>query len=234
MNIALILAGGAGSRMGEDIPKQFIEVDDRPVIVYTLLAMQNHLEIDKIQIVCIKGWEEQLREYANKFDITKLNNIVTGGKTRFESTKIGMESLGNVADEDVIIVHDAARPLVTVESLSDTIAVCKRYGNSMTVLDCVDTMYDRTTNEYTNKEVARGNLARGQTPEAVTGKRMREMYKAAEEKNIKLDSISALQIALGWRVYFAKGSERNIKLTRKEDIELFKALLIMEKDEWLK
>ena len=231
MNIALILAGGAGSRMEEDIPKQFIEVDDRPVIVYTLLAMQNHLEIDKIQIVCIKGWEEQLREYANKFDITKLNNIVTGGKTRFESTKIGMESLGNVADEDVIIVHDAARPLVTVESLSDTIAVCKRYGNSMSVLDCVDTMYDRTTNEYTNKEVERENLVRGQTPEAVTGKRMREMYKAAEEKNIKLDSISALQIALGWRVYFAKGSERNIKLTRKDDIDLFKALLNTEKED---
>ncbi|MBR3624465.1 MAG: 2-C-methyl-D-erythritol 4-phosphate cytidylyltransferase, partial [Selenomonadaceae bacterium] len=141
MNIALILAGGVGSRMGEEIPKQFIEVNGCPVIVYTLLAMENHPEIDIIQVVCIEGWEKKLQEYVNQFNISKLKGIVTGGKTRFDSTKIGMESLGNVADEDVIIVHDAARPLVKMKSLTDTIAVCKKYGNSMTVLDCADTMY---------------------------------------------------------------------------------------------
>ena len=225
MNIALILAGGVGSRMGNDIPKQFMEVNGCPVIVYTLLAMENHPEIDIIQVVCIEGWEKKLQAYVNQFNISKLKGIVTGGKTRFDSTKIGMESLGNVADEDVIIVHDAARPLVTAKSLTDTIAVCKKYGNSMTILDCADTMYERTTKEYTTKEAPRDRLVRGQTPEAVSGKRMREMYKAADEKNIQLDSISALQIELGWQVYFAKGSERNIKLTRKEDVELFKALL---------
>ena len=144
-----------------------------------------------------------------------------------------MESLGEVRDDDVIIVHDSVRPLVTAESLSDTIAVCRSYGTSMTILECADTMYERTNGAYTSREVLRSTLVRGQTPEAVTGRRMREMYAAADERGIRMDSISAMQNALGWNIHFAKGSERNIKLTSTEDIELFKALLSMKKDEWL-
>ena len=234
MNIALILAGGMGSRMGQDIPKQFIHVNNRPVIIYTLLAVQNHPEIDRIQVVCVDGWEKILQGYAKQYNITKLTGIVSGGETRFDSTRSGMESLGNVADEDVIIVHDSVRPLVTAESLSDTIAVCRSYGNSMTILDCADTMYARTNGQYTSHEVDRGSLVRGQTPEAVSGRRMREMYAASDARGIRMDSISAMQNALGWNIHFAKGSERNIKLTGTEDVELFKALLAVEKDAWLK
>ena len=223
-----------GSRMGQEIPKQFIHVNNRPVIIYTLLAVQNHPEIDRIQVVCIEGWEKILQGYAKQYNITKLTGIVSGGATRFDSTRLGMESLGNVADEDIIIVHDSVRPLVTSESLSDTIAVCRSYGNSMTILDCADTMYARTDRQYTSQEVERGNLVRGQTPEAISGRRMREMYTAADQRGICMDSISAMQNALGWNIHFAKGSERNIKLTNTEDIELFKALLTVEKDAWLK
>ncbi len=234
MNIALILAGGTGNRMGQEIPKQFIHVNNKPVIIYTLLAMQKHSEIDRIQAVCVDGWEKVLLGYARQFGINKLMGVIPGGSTRFESTRLGMESLGNVADEDIIIVHDSVRPLVTAQSLSDTIAVCRTYGNSMSVLDCADTMYEKTNADYTAREVLRSTLVRGQTPEAVSGKRMREMYAASDSRGIKMDSISAMQIALGWNIHFARGSERNIKLTRTEDIELFKALLSMEKDEWLK
>lgn len=234
MNIALILAGGTGSRMGQDIPKQFIHVNNRPVIIYTLLAVQNHPEIDRIQVVCVDGWEKILQAYAKQYNITKLTGIVSGGETRFDSTRSGMESLGNVADEDVIIVHDSVRPLVTAESLSDTIAVCRSYGNSMTILDCADTMYAKTNGQYTSHEVDRGSLVRGQTPEAVSGRRMREMYMASDARGIRMDSISAMQSALGWNIHFAKGSERNIKITSTEDIDLFKALLATERDDWLK
>ncbi len=220
--------------MGQDIPKQFIHVNNRPVIIYTLLAVQRHPEIDRIQVVCIDGWEKVLEGYARQFHITKLSGIVSGGETRFDSTRKGMEALGDVADEDVIIVHDSVRPLVTAESLSDTIAVCRIYGNSMTILDCADTMYERTNGQYTAREVKRSGLVRGQTPEAVSGRRMREMYAAADARGIHMDSISAMQNALGWNIHFAKGSERNIKLTSTEDIELFKALLAVEKDEWLR
>ena len=186
MNIALILAGGMGSRMGQDIPKQFIHVDNCPIVVYTLLTMQRHPEIDRIQAVCIDGWEKVLSGYAEQFGITKLTGIAGAGETRYLSTRQGMESLGDVADEDVIIVHDSVRPLVTEESLSDVIAVCRKYGNSMSVLDCADTMYDRTEEGATAKEIARESLVRGQTPEAVSGKRMREMYAASDPHGLHL------------------------------------------------
>lgn len=234
MNIALILAGGFGARMGQDIPKQFIHVNNKPVIIYTLEKFQKHQDIDKIYVVCVEGWQAILRGYALQFGITKLENIIPGGTTRFESTHNGMMSLKHVSDKDVIIVHDAVRPLVTEKAISDTILVCKKFGNSMTVLDCADTMYMRKDHESTSSNINRSNIVRGQTPEAVSGERMRQMYMEAKEKDICIDSISELQVALGMKVSFAQGDEKNIKLTRTEDIELFKALLQVKKDEWLK
>lgn len=234
MNIALVLAGGMGSRMGQDIPKQFIHVNNIPVIIYTLRALQAHAEIDRIEVACIDGWEKVLLGYAQQFNITKLAGVVSGGETRYDSTRRGIEALGEVSDDDVILIHDAVRPLVTEEALSDVIRVCQEKGNSMSVLACVDTMYVRSKAEYTSEVADRDQLVRGQTPEAMSGRRMREMYAAADAKGIHLDSISAMQNALGWDIHFAQGAERNIKLTRTEDIELFKALLLTEKDEWLK
>ena len=234
MNTVVLLAGGMGSRMGQDIPKQFIHVNNIPVIIYTMLALEKHPEIDAIQAVCIKGWEMVLSGYAEQFNISKLMGIVSGGATRFLSTKAGMMALGEVADDDVLIVHDAVRPLVSADSISDMIRVCKDHDNAMTVLDCADAMYLRQSSDAMGQVVERVGLVRGQTPECVSGRRMREMYKRAAEQGVEIDSISALQVALGWQIYFAKGSERNIKLTRTEDIDLFKALLAKERDEWLK
>lgn len=229
MNIALLLSGGKGVRMGSKIPKQFIKVNDCPIIVHTMLKLQNHPEIDLIQAVCIEGWENILFDWAKKYNITKLKGIVTGGNTRFDSTRIGIESLKNLNDDDVIIVHDSVRPLVTNESISSVIKICKTFGNSMSVLNCNDTMYEKTMADHTLKEINREKIVRGQTPEAFSAKRMREAYAAANVKNIRLDSISALQIALGFKVYFAKGSKFNIKITNPEDIALFKALLTIER-----
>lgn len=219
MNIVLLLAGGVGSRMGREIPKQFIEADGEPVIVHTLRVLEKHTQVDRIVAVCIDGWVEKLREYADKAGIKKLFSVVPGGDTRYDSTRRGMEAL-NASDEDIIVVHDAARPMVTEESLSDVIRVCRENGNSMAVLDCVDTMYVRGDGE-TSQTLDRSGMVRGQTPEAVTGKRMREMYLAADKNVIKDDSVSALQVKLGWSVHFAKGSERNIKITRPEDMKFF-------------
>ena len=143
MNTVVLLAGGTGSRMGQDIPKQFIHVNNIPVIIYTLLALERHPKIDAVQAVCIEGWETVLSGYVKQFNITKLRGIVPGGVTRFLSTKAGMMALGEVADDDVLIVHDAVRPLVSAESISDMIRICREHDNAMTVLDCADTMYLR-------------------------------------------------------------------------------------------
>ena len=130
MNYALIIAGGSGARMGQDIPKQFINVYDKPVIIYTLEAFQNHPQIDAIQVVCLEGWHDILKAYAKQFGITKLQGIVNGGNSAQESIRNGVESLRDVCkDEDTLIIHDGVRPLVDDTVLSDIIVKCQKYGN---------------------------------------------------------------------------------------------------------
>lgn len=245
MNLVLLLAGGVGSRMGAEVPKQFLEVGGKPVIIHTLLRLEQVPMVDRVVCVCIDGWREKLCSWAKGVGVEKLWAIVPGGGTRYESTRRGMESLA-AADDDVIVVHDAVRPLVSDASLASVVSIAHRFGNSMAVLECTDTMYERTgmpgeapesggslvkdplSLGYTSRVLNRERLVRGLTPEAVTGRRMREMYAKADARGIQLDSISALQSALGWKIHFAKGDRINLKLTRPEDMKLFQALLALE------
>ena len=133
MNIAIIIAGGVGSRMGQDLPKQFINVYDKPVLLYTLEGFQKHPQIDAIELVCIDGWHEIVWAYAKQFNITKLKWIVSGGKTGQESIRNGVYGLeGKANPDDNIIIHDGIRPLVEPSVLSDVISKCSQYGNAVT------------------------------------------------------------------------------------------------------
>lgn len=112
-NIALLIAGGSGNRMGQSIPKQFLTVNERPVIVYTLEAFQKHPEIDEIAVVCIEGWQAVLQAYANQFNITKLKYIVPGGKNGQDSIRNGVYELEKHHNaDDIVLIHDAIRPMV--------------------------------------------------------------------------------------------------------------------------
>ena len=131
-NIALIIAGGSGKRMGQDIPKQFINVYDRPVLIYTLEGFQRHPQIDAIEVVCIDGWENVLRAYAKQYNISKLKWIVKGGATGQESIRNGVYALEGIADpDDLIIIHDGVRPLVNSDVLTDVILTAEKYGNAV-------------------------------------------------------------------------------------------------------
>ena len=113
-NIALIIAGGSGARMGQDIPKQFLTVNEKPVIAYTLEAFQNHPEIDAIAVVCIEGWEQVLTAYAKQFGITKLQHVIPGGENGQGSIRNGVYELEkHYAPEDLVLIHDAIRPMVS-------------------------------------------------------------------------------------------------------------------------
>ena len=133
MNTALIIAGGVGARMGQDIPKQFINVYDKPVIVYTMEAFQNHPNIDEIEIVCLEGWHEIVYAYAKQFGITKLKNVVNGGINGQDSIRNGLEDIAmrHQNDDDIVLVHDAIRPMLSQDIISDNIRVCKKYGNAI-------------------------------------------------------------------------------------------------------
>ena len=175
MNIAIIIAGGSGNRMGQDIPKQFISVYDKPIIIYTLESFQKHPMIDAIEVVCINGWEAVLHAYAKQFGITKLKWIVRGGKTGQESIRNGVFNLENqCSDDDVVIVHDGIRPLIDEKVLSDVIICCKKNGNAVTSLPyneqifVIDSDNEKTTSQY----VPREKLRRVQTPQAYLFKKL--------------------------------------------------------------
>ena len=126
-NVALLIAGGSGNRMHQDIPKQFITVNERPVIIYTLEAFEKHPEIDAIAVVCIAGWEQVLWAYAKQFNITKLKYVVTGGQTGQDSIRNGLFELEKHFDPDnLVLIHDAIRPMVSAEIITDNIRVAKK------------------------------------------------------------------------------------------------------------
>lgn len=235
-NIALIIAGGSGQRMQQDIPKQFLNVYDKPVIMYTLEAFQKHPNIDAIEVVCIEGWETILQAYCKQFNITKLENIVTGGKNGQDSIRNGVYDISTRHEaEDIILIHDAIRPMVSEEIISDCIRVCRKNGNAISVIPCAEAMLRTVDGESSNDQVPRDNLKRTQTPQAASIGTLVEAHKEALAKGITASvATCTMFIELGRKLYFSLGSEKNVKLTTTEDIEIFKALLDSKKAEWLK
>lgn len=236
MNIALIIAGGNGQRMHQDIPKQFINVEDKPVIIYTLEAFQNHPDIDSIFVVCLEGWHEILSAYANQFQITKLKKIILGGKNGQESIKNGVFAINEIYNSnDIVLVHDAIRPMISSDIISDNIAKCKLYGSAIASIPCSEAMLTTETKTKSTSSFNRDKLMRAQTPQAFTLKKLVWAHEEAKKRGITNSVASCtLMIELGSQVYFSAGSEKNIKLTTPEDIDIFKALLRTKKTEWLK
>ena len=238
MNIAIVFAGGSGVRMGAGIPKQFLEVEGKPVLIYTLEGFQRHPQLDAIAEVCIEGWHDILRAYANQFNITKLKWIVSGGATGQESIRNGVYALEGVcSDDDIVIIHDGIRPLVDASVLSDVIVKCGQYGNAVTSMPYNEQIFVVDDDISTVKYIPRETLRRVSTPQAYKyGKLNWAYHKAfAEEIGIYGSSYTnTMMVELGERLYFAAGSDKNIKLTTKDDLELFKAYLKADKDNWLK
>ena len=154
MNIALLIAGGVGNRMHQDIPKQFITVNEKPIIVYTLEAFQNHPEIDAIAVVCLEGWENVLYAYAKQFNITKLKIVVPGGKNGQDSIRNGLFKLEEIFDKnDFVLIHDANRPMVSAEIISDNLRVARKYGNAITAIPCAEAMLLTSNNITSNNNI---------------------------------------------------------------------------------
>jgi 2-C-methyl-D-erythritol 4-phosphate cytidylyltransferase len=233
MNIALIVAGGTGKRTQQEIPKQFINVYDKPILIYTLEGFQNHPDIDVIEVVCLEGWHEILIAYAKQFTITKLKLIVNGGETGQESIRNGVYKLYEEYNkDDIVIIHDGIRPLIDKMVVSDCIAVCKKLGNAVSSLPYNEQIFKTFDGLATTEYIPRDTLRRVQTPQAYSLGKLYESYKNAFENKIGIYGSSytnTMMVELGETLYFAAGSDKNIKITTLDDIELFKALLSIEK-----
>lgn len=241
MNIALLTAAGSGTRMGQDIPKQFMTIDECPVIVYTMKAFQQHPQIDAIAVVCLKGWEIVLKAYANQYGITKLDYIFSGGDTNFQSIRNGLLGLRNngVADGDIVLIHDGVRPLVSEDIITRNIETCCKYGYATTGQFCKEVILEFNTENDVLKylPIPREKLIRTQTPHTYKlGLILDAQQKAIEagHKNTAASCQLVAQMGITDQ-HLVLGSEKNgLKLTNVEDIELFKALKHVSKADWIK
>ena len=236
MNLALIIAGGVGARMHQNIPKQFINVEDKPVIVYTMQACQNHPDIDEIYVVCVDGWHDILRAYARQFNISKLKRIVPGGETGQESIRNGVFAIAEDHNkDDLVLIHDAIRPMLSTDIISDCIVTARKYGNAVVAIPCAEVMLMTEDGVTSQKNVDRDMLKRTQTPQAFTVGDLVDVHTKAMELGITNAVASASMFAeFGYTIYFSQGSEKNLKLTTTDDIDIFKALLHAKRPEWLK
>lgn len=238
MNVAVIIAGGSGRRMNQDIPKQFLNVYDKPVIIYTLEGFQRHPEIDEIGVVCLDGWHEALRAYSRQFGIDKLQWIVSGGETAQESIRNGVFELkGKCAPDDIVVIHDGIRPMVEDFVLSDILETCRKHGNAVTSLPYNEQIFVIDDEKSTKQYIPRDTLRRVSTPQAYRFDKLLWAYEKAFSEGIGIQAstyANTLMVDLGERLYFAAGSEKNIKLTTRDDLELFKSYVHRDQGPWLK
>ena len=232
-NVVVVLAGGKSTRNQQNIPNQFINVLGKPVIVYCLEAYQRHPAIDDIYVVCLRDWDNILQAYAQQYGITKLRGIIPAGETGILSVKSGIETIAaNYASEDIVILQEATRPLITEEMISKLLNACKRNGSAVTC---------EPMNEYVQFELSNDNIedsrhceylnrhriVTAQSPEAYRLETVVEAFNRAKEQMHKLDEtcLAMMLYNMGYELQFYEGNHNNIKIVRQEDIAILSALL---------
>ena len=237
MVIAEVIAGGSGHRMGQDIPKQFINVYDKPILMYTLDVFQKHPLVDAIEVVCIDGWHDVVWAFANQYGITKLKWVISGGSTGQESIRNGVMNLkDHINENDVVIIHDGIRPLIDEQVITNVIQIAQAKGNAVTSMPYNEQIFVKCSDDEnsTDKYIPRNKLRRVSTPQAYQFGLLFRAYEEAFDRGIGIYGSSytnTMMIDLGQQLYFAEGSDRNIKITTLSDLELFKAYLKSNKKE---
>ena len=232
MNYVIIIAGGVGSRVGASVPKQFVEVLGKPVIAYTMEHFQKHPDIDAIELVCVDGYQEQLKGIAERFGISKVIKIVKGGSEYERSIMNGVAGLEGIAKpEDLVMIHWAASPFLSEEIITDNIRVCKEKGNAITASYSY-LLYGTNDGDCAKKSINRETFMTLAAPQSFQYKIISDIYKQVEEKKM-FEYVEAhtpaFMAELGIPIYFSKGSHSNIKITTIEDIDLFLGYLLAKK-----
>ena len=233
MNTALILAGGRDTRFKMDIPKQFVNVNNRPIIVYTLEIFQNHPDIDEIIVTCLDGWQEMVRVYGKQFNITKLKDIIPGGKDAQESTYFGLKILkGKMGQGDIVVVHDAIRPMVSEEIITSSIQMCRKKGMGVAATYIMDNIMHSGNGKEGYQSINRYEIMKVQTPQAFEFQLIWDLHqKAIKKKSLGAWDNSSMITNIGEKVFFSEGSDLNLKINTTEDVEMFRALYRMKHPE---
>lgn len=231
MNIAIILAGGIGSRVGADIPKQFIEILGKPILVYTIEAFQNNNDIDAIEVVCVANYIDTMKDLIKKYNLNKVKWITEGGKDFQHSVLNGINNLSDkISGEDIVSIHFGASPFVSGEIISDSIKVAKEKGNAISTTPFyLLSGYKDENGLSSSKYLDRESIVCMNSPHSFKYHLIKSIYKKAIETgtiNEVEPHTTTLMYKMGIPIYFSKGSQTNIKITTKEDLELFEGYVL--------
>lgn len=232
MNVAIILAGGTGTRIGANIPKQFLCVMDKPILAYTLEVFQNNQNIDAIEIVCHRQWLEEVRRIVRTYGIDKTRWLTVGGATFQESTINGIMNLkGELAPEDIVVISFGVSPMTTDEIIDDSIRVCEQHGNGIASEDMVLCTCIKDDEFSTTQNLIRETVKGFSNPWTFRFGELCQAYETAMEQGI-LETLephtTSVYLALGKRLYFSKSASSNIKITTPEDLDLFEGHLLLK------
>lgn len=233
MNVGIILAGGTGTRVGAGIPKQFIQIEGKPILAYTLDIFQSNPNIDAIEIVCHKDWVDEVEKICSVYGITKKRWVCTGGATFQESTMNGIMNLkGKIAEDDIVVISFGVSPMTPQEDINDSIRVCEAHGNAIASVDIDLCTCIKDDEESTTQNIIRETLKGFANPWTFRFGELHEAYEEAVKRNI-LDSLephtTSLYLALGKRLWFSKSTAAQCKITRKSDLDAFEGYLLLQK-----
>lgn len=233
MTVGMLLAGGTGQRMGAEIPKQFLEVNGKPIICYPLEIMEKHPQIDLIEIVCVSSFIEEMWEIVRRYGFNKVKWIVPGGKTCQESTWNGLKNLeGKLSDDDIILIHMSSYPLANAEIMRGCIQSAVENGNGCTARPILFSVYFTDDRKTTTNQIDRDKLMLCTVPYAFRFGECAALYNRAfsEGKGVTGNVFTnTLYCDYGKRIFFTPDSETNMKVTTPEDIRLMETFLkVME------
>lgn len=227
MNIALIFAGGTGQRMNsKSKPKQFLELHGKPILIHTLEYFEEHSDIDAICIVCLQGWESELRKQLKQYHIEKVKWITAGGDTGHDSIYNGLKVLEQeCASDDIVLIHDGVRPLISEELISANIENVKKYGNAITVEDAAESIVVMNETDRTISDMPRRDLAKvAKAPQSFYMKDICEVHKMAQEDGFKSIDSAHLMYRYGRELHTVKSTPFNIKIATPSDYYVFRAI----------
>ena len=226
MTTALIFAGGTGQRMNSRTkPKQFIEIHGKPIIIYTLEHFEYHEEVDDIIVVCLETWIDKLKSYLHRFAITKVYEIVPGGDTGHDSIYNGLLALKKKANpNDIILIHDGVRPLITEELISENIRTVKKYGNAITVEPSRESVIRSFDGNFVSSVPTLNQMYVAKAPQSFYFNDILQLYNKAQEDGFKSIDSAHLMSIYSKSMHMVKSTRNNIKITEPADYYLFRAL----------
>ena len=228
MNIALIFAGGTGSRINSRTrPKQFLELNGKPIIIHTLEYFEDAQSIDAICVVCLEGWIAYFNDLVKKFNLRKIRWVVPGGDTGQDSIFKGLSAVyedESVPRDAIMLIHDGVRPLINVNTVEDVVACARENGNAITVTSAYETIITVDENENVNDVVDRKRAKLARAPQAF---HLNDIYSAhirAREENFDAIDSATLMRHFGHRLFTVEGPVENIKITSPSDFYIFRAI----------